>query len=180
MNIVPTDLRDVVMIEPRVFGDDRGFFMESYNRAQFTSAIGRDIEFVQDNHSRSVRGVLRGLHLQAAPKAQTKLVRVIQGEIFDVAVDVRQGSATFGRWIGERLSAENRRQLWIPEGFAHGFVVLSDVAEVLYKTSDYYSPEHERAVAWNDPEIGIEWPIQSSPILSAKDASAPGLRELFR
>jgi dTDP-4-dehydrorhamnose 3,5-epimerase len=166
---------DVVLLEPRVFGDDRGFFFESYNRRAFHEATGLDPDFVQDNHSRSVKGVLRGLHYQLPPKAQGKLVRVTHGEVFDVAVDIRRSSPTFGQWVGEVLSATNKRQLWIPAGFAHGFVTLSESAEFLYKTTDYYSTEHERCIIWNDSDIAIEWPLSESPILSAKDAVAPTL-----
>lgn len=159
----------VFLIEPKVFGDDRGFFFESYNRQAFCEATGCDPEFVQDNHSRSVKGVLRGLHYQLAPKAQGKLVRVASGAVFDVAVDLRRDSPTFGRWVGEILSAENRRQMWIPAGLAHGFVTLSDGAEFLYKTTDYYSPEHERCIRWDDPALGIRWPLDGPPVLSGKD-----------
>ncbi|UXV18286.1 dTDP-4-dehydrorhamnose 3,5-epimerase [Pseudomonas fluorescens] len=161
-------ISDVVLIEPRVFGDERGFFFESFNQEQFESAIGRSVKFVQDNHSRSVRNVLRGLHYQVR-QPQGKLVRVVSGEIFDVAVDIRKGSATFGQWVGEVLSAENKRQLWIPEGFAHGFVVLSESAELLYKSTDYYAPAHERCLAWDDPSLAIKWPIDGTPTLSDKD-----------
>ena len=160
---------DVVLIEPKVFGDDRGFFFESFNQARFEEAIGRPANFVQDNHSRSVKNVLRGLHYQVK-QPQGKLVRVVQGEVFDVAVDLRKSSPTFGRWVGEVLSADNKRQLWVPEGFAHGFVVLSDTAEFLYKTTDYYAPAHERSIAWDDQAIGIHWPAGVEPILSGKDA----------
>lgn len=159
---------DVVLFEPKVFGDDRGFFFESFNQRQFEEAIGYPVKFVQDNHSRSIKGVLRGLHYQIQ-NPQGKLVRVVQGEVFDVAVDIRKGSRTYGKWVAEILSAENKRQLWIPEGFAHGFVALSDTAEFLYKTTDYYSPSHERCIAWNDPSISIDWPISTPPALSAKD-----------
>jgi dTDP-4-dehydrorhamnose 3,5-epimerase len=161
-------ISDVVLIEPRVFGDERGFFFESFNQEQFESAIGRSVKFVQDNHSRSVRNVLRGLHYQVR-QPQGKLVRVVSGEIFDVAVDIRKGSATFGQWVGEVLSAENKRQLWIPEGFAHGFVVLSESAELLYKSTDYYAPANERCLAWDDPSLAIKWPIDGTPTLSEKD-----------
>ena len=160
---------DVVLIEPKVFGDDRGFFFESFNQARFEEAIGRPANFVQDNHSRSTKNVLRGLHYQIQ-QPQGKLVRVVQGEVFDVAVDLRKSSPTFGQWVGEVLTADNKRQLWVPEGFAHGFVVLSDTAEFLYKTTDYYAPAHERSIVWNDPAIGIQWPSGVVPILSAKDA----------
>ena len=167
-----TDLRGVLILEPKVFGDARGFFMESYNRRTFTELTGADVDFVQDNHSRSARGVLRGLHYQLR-QPQGKLVRVTQGAVFDVAVDIRRGSPSFGRWIGVELSADNRRQLWIPAGLAHGFVVLSESADFLYKTTDYYAPEHERCIAWDDPAIGIDWPLAAhgieAPQLSAKD-----------
>jgi dTDP-4-dehydrorhamnose 3,5-epimerase len=159
---------EVVVLEPQVFGDERGFFFESFNQKRFEDAIGRKVSFVQDNHSRSSKGVLRGLHYQVE-QAQGKLLRVVAGEIFDVAVDVRRSSPTFGAWVGETLSAENKKQLWVPEGFAHGFLVLSDTAEVLYKTTDYYAKDHERCIMWNDSTIGIEWPFTGAPILSAKD-----------
>ncbi len=160
---------DVILLEPRVFGDDRGFFFESYNRQAFKEATGLDPDFVQDNHSRSVKGVLRGLHYQLPPKAQGKLVRVVAGEVFDVAVDIRKGSPTFGKWVAEILSAENNRQMWIPPGFAHGFLTLSETAEFLYKTTDYYSPAHERCIRWNDPLLAICWPLDVPPLLAAKD-----------
>ncbi len=160
---------DVILLEPRVFGDDRGFFFESYNRQAFKEATGLDPDFVQDNHSRSVKGVLRGLHYQLSPKAQGKLVRVVSGEVFDVAVDIRKNSPTFGQWVGEVLSAENKRQMWIPPGFAHGFLTLSESAEFLYKTTDYYSPLHERCIRWDDSTVGIKWPLADSPLLSGKD-----------
>ena len=160
---------DVVLLEPQVFGDARGFFYESFNAQKFHDVTGVRAEFVQDNHSRSVQGVLRGLHYQLPPKAQGKLVRATVGEVFDVAVDIRRGSPTFGQWVGEILSEENKRQMWIPAGFAHGFVVLSDVAEFLYKTTDYYSPNHERCIRWDDPTIGIRWPLVDAPQLSGKD-----------
>ncbi|MFS2124019.1 dTDP-4-dehydrorhamnose 3,5-epimerase [Pseudomonas sp. Pseusp97] len=165
---------DVILLEPRVFGDERGFFFESFNHRQFEEAVGRSIKFVQDNHSKSAKGVLRGLHYQLS-HAQGKLVRVTAGEVFDVAVDLRRSSPTFGKWVGERLSAENKLQMWVPEGFAHGFVVLSESAEFLYKTTDFYAPEHERCIAWNDPALGIQWPLEQAPLLSAKDAAAPYL-----
>lgn len=161
---------EVILIEPKVFGDDRGFFFESFNQARFEEAIGRKVNFVQDNHSKSVKSVLRGLHYQIQ-HPQGKLVRVITGEVFDVAVDIRKSSPTFGMWVGEILSAENKRQLWVPEGFAHGFVVLSDSAEFLYKTTNYYSPEHERCILWSDSKIGIKWPTTSAPLLSKKDSA---------
>ena len=167
---------DVILIEPTVFPDERGFFMESYKYSEF-AAFGISEAFVQDNHSRSTKGVLRGLHYQKPPKVQGKLVRVVVGEIFDVGVDIRKGSPTYGKWVGERLSAENKRMLYIPPGFAHGFCVLSEVAEVLYKATEEYAPEYDAGIRWNDPDIGIEWPIEH-PILSEKDAGLPFLREL--
>lgn len=170
MKAVPTAIPDVLIIEPQVFGDERGFFFESFNQKRFDELVGRTVQFVQDNHSRSKKNVLRGLHYQIQ-QPQGKLVRVCVGEVFDVAVDLRRSSPTFGNWIGVRLSAENKRQLWIPEGFAHGFVVLSDHAEFLYKTTDYWAPQHERTIAWNDPDLAIEWPIDEEPILAAKDAA---------
>ncbi|EIX3776949.1 dTDP-4-dehydrorhamnose 3,5-epimerase, partial [Salmonella enterica] len=154
-----TEIPDVLIFEPKVFSDERGFFMESFNQKVFEEAVGRKIEFVQDNHSKSTKGVLRGLHYQVEPYAQGKLVRCIAGEVFDVAVDIRKDSETFGKWVGVNISSENKRQLWIPEGFAHGFLVLSDSADFLYKTSNYYSPIHERGIVWNDPTININWPI---------------------
>ena len=169
MNVTPTALPDVLLIEPRVFGDDRGFFFESWNLREFALA-GLDATFVQDNHSRSVRHVLRGLHYQIE-HAQGKLVRVSQGEVFDVAVDVRRSSPSFGRWVGMALSAQNRRMLWIPPGFAHGFLVLSEAAEFLYKTTDYWYPEHERTLLWNDPALAIDWPLERAPLLAPKDAA---------
>ncbi|MBK6614426.1 dTDP-4-dehydrorhamnose 3,5-epimerase [Ottowia sp.] len=172
MQAIPTAIADVLILEPKVFGDTRGFFMESYNRRTFAAATGLDIDFVQDNHSRSARGVLRGLHYQVR-QPQGKLVRVTQGAVFDVAVDVRRGSTTFGRWVGVELTADNQRQLWLPAGMAHGFVVLSESADFLYKATDYYAPEHERCIAWNDTDIGIDWPLAAhgiiEPLLSAKD-----------
>ena len=176
MKALATILPDVLILEPKVFGDARGFFFESYNKREFHGATGLDVDFVQDNHSRSSRGVLRGLHYQIA-QPQGKLVRCVAGEIFDVAVDLRQGSPTFGRWVGNRLSAENRRQLWIPPGFAHGFLVLSESAEFLYKTTDYYAPEHERCLRWDDPDLAIDWPLLGDPILSVKDQAGKWLRE---
>ncbi len=167
---------DVVLLEPRVFGDDRGFFFESFNQQRFEEAIGRMVDFVQDNHSRSAKGVLRGLHYQIQ-QPQGKLVRVTQGEVFDVAVDLRKSSPTFGKWVGATLSAENKHQLWVPEGFAHGFVVLSETAEFLYKTTDYYAPEHERCVRWDDETLAIQWPAGIQPALSAKDAQGKALIE---
>ncbi|MEZ0238099.1 MAG: dTDP-4-dehydrorhamnose 3,5-epimerase [Methylophilaceae bacterium] len=168
MKAIPTSIPDVLVLEPKVFGDARGFFFESYNRRVFSDATGLDLDFVQDNHSRSARGVLRGLHYQIR-QPQGKLVRVVAGEVFDVAVDLRKNSPTFGRWVGEYLSADNKRMMWVPAGFAHGFVVTSDYAEFLYKTTDYYAPEHERCVRWDDPALAIEWPLAGNPQLSAKD-----------
>jgi dTDP-4-dehydrorhamnose 3,5-epimerase len=176
MKVTPLAIPDVLLIEPQVFGDDRGFFFESFNQNKFEEAIGYKINFVQDNHSKSVRGVLRGLHYQLPPKAQGKLVRVIQGEVFDVAVDLRQSSQTFGKWVGEMLSADNNKQMWIPEGFAHGFLTLSDTAEFLYKTTDFYSKEHEQAIMWNDEIIGIDWPMKEVS-LSSKDSVAVSFKE---
>jgi dTDP-4-dehydrorhamnose 3,5-epimerase len=167
---------DVLLLEPRVFGDSRGFFYESYNERVFREATGVAARFVQDNHSRSARGVLRGLHYQVQ-QPQGKLVRVAAGAVFDVAVDLRQGSPTFGRWVGVELSEQNQRQMWIPEGFAHGFLVLSESADFLYKTTDYYAPEHERCIAWNDPAIGVGWPLAQDPVLSAKDSAGVPLSQ---
>lgn len=173
MRVTETKIPSLLIIEPRVFGDERGFFFESYNEKVFNEATGVSPRFVQDNHSKSVKGVLRGLHYQLPPKAQGKLVRVVQGEVFDVAVDIRKGSPTYGQWVGEVLSAENKKQLWIPPGFAHGFLTLSDTAEFLYKTTDYWSPEHERAILWNDATLNIDWPLNGTqPTLAAKDAAA--------
>ena len=173
MKVTPTAIPGVLVIEPRVFGDERGFFFESFNQKAFQEATGLDITFVQDNHSKSAKNVLRGLHYQLPPKAQGKLVRVVQGEVFDVAVDLRKSSKTFGQWVSIHLSAENKKQFWVPEGFAHGFVVLSETAEFLYKTTEYYSPEHERSLLWNDPTLGIEWPLTGvAPILATKDDAA--------
>lgn len=173
MKATRTTIPDVWLIEPRVFGDERGFFFESFNERVFNAATGNTLPFVQDNHSKSAKGVLRGLHYQLAPRAQGKLVRVVQGEVFDVAVDIRKDSSTFGKWVGEILSAENKKQLWIPPGFAHGFLTLSDTAEFLYKTTDYWSPEHERAILWNDATLNIDWPLNGlEPTLAAKDAAA--------
>jgi dTDP-4-dehydrorhamnose 3,5-epimerase len=168
MKVIATNLPEVLIIEPKVFGDERGFFYESFNARKFAELTGVNVEFVQDNHSMSAKNILRGLHYQIQ-QAQGKLVRVISGEVFDVAVDIRKSSPRFGQWAGVRLSAENQRQLWIPPGFAHGFVVLSDKAEFLYKTTDYWAPEYERSLIWNDPQVGIEWPITEAPVLSAKD-----------
>lgn len=174
MLATPTALPDVLLIEPKVFGDARGFFLESWNEGRFNDAIGYPVRFVQDNHSRSSRGVLRGIHYQLAPHAQGKLVRCVAGKVFDVAVDLRRSSPTFGRWVGHELSAENRRQMWIPPGFGHGFVVLSETADFLYKTSGEYAPECEGAVRWDDPTLGIAWPLDGlAPQLSAKDVNAP-------
>ena len=180
MEIIPTGIPEVLILKPRVFGDDRGFFMESFNRRTWLSATGIDCEFVQDNHSRSSRGVLRGLHYQIR-QPQGKLVRVVSGEVFDVAVDLRRSSPTFGSWAGICLSEENRLQFWVPPGFAHGFMVLSETADFLYKATDYYAPEYERTVIWNDPQLGIDWPEGIVPALSPKDAAAPLFRdaELF-
>ena len=174
MQILSTALPEVHILEPQVFGDPRGFFFESFNARSFAELIGRHTLFVQDNHSRSARGVLRGLHYQVR-QAQGKLVRVIAGEIYDVAVDIRRGSPDFGKWVGVTLSSDNRRQLWVPPGFAHGFVVVSDFAEVLYKTTDYWAPQHERSILWNDPALGIEWPEVGQVMLSAKDQAGKPL-----
>ena len=176
MKTTPLDIPDVVRFEPKIFGAERGFFFESFNHRQFEDAIGRSVQFVQDNHSRSVKGVLRGLHYQLH-RAQGKLVRVVHGEVFDVAVDIRRSSPTFGKWVGSYLSAENKHQLWVPEGFAHGFVALSESAEFLYKTTDYYAPEHERCIRWDDPLIGIDWPIVGEPALSGKDRQGKRLAD---
>ncbi len=176
MNVISTAIPDVLIIEPKVFGDERGFFFESFNRRRFAELVGRDVDFVQDNHSRSAKNVLRGLHYQIQ-QPQGKLVRVAQGAVFDVAVDIRRSSPTFGQHVGVELSAENKRMLWVPEGFAHGFVVVSNTAEFLYKTTDYWAPEFERSIAWNDPAIGIQWPIQGEPSLSAKDQQAKALAQ---
>lgn len=168
MKALPTEIPDVLLIEPQVFGDSRGFFFESYNQRSFSEKSGVKVDFVQDNHSRSSQNVLRGLHYQIE-QPQGKLVRVVLGEVFDIAVDIRKSSPTFGQWVGYLLSAENKRQLWIPAGFAHGFLVVSEVAEVLYKATDYYAPQHERCILWNDPDLAITWPLKAEPILSAKD-----------
>jgi dTDP-4-dehydrorhamnose 3,5-epimerase len=176
MNVIQTAIEGVLILEPKVFGDTRGFFMESFNQKAFDAAVGHHVEFVQDNHSRSTKGVLRGLHYQLPPHAQGKLVRVTSGSVFDVAVDVRDGSPTFGHWVGAELSGENHRQLWIPPGMAHGFLVTSDSADFLYKTTDFYAPRAEGCVLWSDPAVGIEWPdIGMAPQLAAKDAAAPVL-----
>ena len=174
--VTPTAIPDVLVLAPKVFGDARGFFFESFNARDFVQATGIDTPFVQDNHSKSVKGVLRGMHYQIQ-HPQGKLVRAVQGSVFDVAVDLRQSSPTFGRWVGTVLSAENHLQLWVPPGFAHGFVVLSESAEFLYKTTDYWYPEHERSLLWNDPAVGIEWPIDSAPQLAAKDQAGKLLAE---
>jgi len=170
MNVTPTAIAGVVIIEPKVFGDARGFFYESFNQQAFNEATGTDQQFVQDNHSRSGKGVLRGLHYQVQ-QPQGKLVRVARGAVFDVAVDIRKSSPTFGKWVGVELSEDNLRQLWVPPGFAHGFVVLSESADFVYKTTDYYAPAHERCIVWNDASIGVEWPLDIEPALSAKDAA---------
>ena len=176
MKGIPTAIPDVLAIEPAVHGDARGYFYESWNQRAFDAAVGREVRFVQDNHSSSGRGVLRGLHYQVA-SAQAKLVRVIEGEVFDVAVDLRRSSPTFGRWVGERLSGQNRRMLWVPEGFAHGFLVMSDAAQFLYKTTDYYAPEHERTLLWNDARLAIAWPLEGMPLLKPKDAAGTPLAQ---
>jgi len=170
MHITPTSIPDVLLLTPKVFGDSRGFFFESFNQRAFEAAIGGPAHFVQDNHSRSGRGVLRGLHYQVE-QPQGKLVRVVAGAVFDVAVDIRPGSPTFGRWVGMELSADNKQQLWIPPGLAHGFLVLSETAEFLYKTTDYYAPAHERCILWSDPVLDIRWPLAEPPMLSGKDAA---------
>ncbi len=176
MKVTSLNIPDVLLIEPQVFADERGFFFESFNLERFEKAVGEKINFVQDNHSKSLKGVLRGLHYQLPPKAQGKLVRVTHGEVFDVAVDLRQSSQTFGKWVGEILSADNKKQIWIPEGFAHGFLTLSDSSEFLYKTTDYYSKEHEQAIRWNDEKIGIQWPMKEVS-LSSKDDAALSFKE---
>lgn len=178
MKVTVLAIPDVVLFEPKVFGDDRGYFFESFNQAQFEASIGRSVDFVQDNHSRSIKNVLRGLHYQIK-QPQGKLVRVVQGEVFDVAVDLRQSSKTFGQWVGAKLSAENKCQMWVPEGFAHGFVVLSEVADFLYKTTDYYAPVHERCLAWNDPALNIDWLLDGKePQVSAKDLLGKSMAEI--
>ena len=177
MHIIQTKIPDVLVIEPKVFGDDRGFFFESFNQSQFEEATGlKNVQFVQDNHSKSVMNVLRGLHYQIE-NPQGKLVRVAHGEVYDVAVDMRKSSPTFGQWVGEYLSGDNKRQMWVPPGFAHGFLVLSDTAEFLYKTTDFYAPAHECCVKWDEPAIGIEWPLQGAPILSGKDQQGLSLQD---
>jgi dTDP-4-dehydrorhamnose 3,5-epimerase len=179
MNIIKTAIPDVLIFEPKVFGDDRGFFMESFNQKVFEEAVGRKVDFVQDNHSKSTKDVLRGLHYQLPPFAQAKLVRCVVGEVFDVAVDIRKSSATFGKWVGVNLSAENKRQLWIPEGFAHGFLVLSETADFVYKTTNYYSSMYDRSLLWNDPEINILWPGNTNDlVISNKDKLAKKIEEL--
>ncbi|MDM0108305.1 dTDP-4-dehydrorhamnose 3,5-epimerase [Variovorax sp. J22R24] len=180
MRATPTAIPDVLVIEPKVFGDARGFFFESFNQSAFDDAIGKHVDFVQDNHSRSAKGVLRGLHYQIQ-QPQGKLVRAVRGAVFDVAVDIRRSSPTFGKWVGVELSEENHKQLWVPPGFAHGFLVLSESAEFLYKTTDYYAPAHERSIAWNDPDVAIAWPVTDTPTLSQKDQQAAMLKqaELF-
>ena len=176
MKITATAIPDVLLLEPKVFGDERGFFMESFNQKAFNDAVGREVTFVQDNHSRSAKGVLRGLHCQLPPHAQGKLVRVTQGSVFDVAVDIRRGSPTFGHWVGIELSGSNHKQLWIPAGLAHGFLVTSDSADFLYKTTAYYEPKSERALRWDDPAVAISWPdVGVMPLLSEKDSAAPEL-----
>ena len=176
MKISPTAIPDVLIIEPKVFGDERGFFFESYNERAFAEATGIAAKFVQDNHSRSVKNTLRGLHYQIQ-QAQGKLVRVVAGEVFDVVVDIRRSSPTFGQWVGEKLSADNKKMMWIPAGLAHGFAVLSDYADFLYKTTDYWAPQHERTLLWNDPDLAIAWPLAGEPILAAKDRAGKRLSE---
>lgn len=178
MNVIETTIPDVLIFEPKVFGDERGFFFESFNHKLFEGAVGRKISFLQDNHSKSRKGVLRGLHFQKGDHAQGKLVRCTLGEVFDVAVDIRENSPTFRKWVGVYLSAENKKQLWIPEGFAHGFVTLSETAEFLYKATNYYAPAAEGSILWSDETIGIEWPLTQQPELSAKDAIAPLLTQI--
>jgi dTDP-4-dehydrorhamnose 3,5-epimerase len=176
MKAIPTAIADVLVIEPAVYGDARGFFVESWNRRAFAKLVGRDVEFVQDNHSASGAGVLRGLHYQVK-QAQGKLVRVVKGEVFDVVVDLRRSSPTFGKWVGERLSEQNRRMMWVPVGLAHGFLVLSESAEFVYKTTDYYAPEHERTLLWNDAAVGVQWPLATAPILKPNDARGTPLAQ---
>lgn len=175
MKVIKTEIPDVLILEPKVFGDDRGFFFESFSQKVFEDAVGRKVEFVQDNHSKSSKGVLRGLHYQLEPYAQGKLVRCVVGEVFDVAVDIRKSSPTYSKWVGVNLSAENKRQLWIPEGFAHGFLVMSDMAEFVYKTTNYYSPINDRGIKWDSKDIAIDWPLKGVPILSDKDKLLPEL-----
>jgi dTDP-4-dehydrorhamnose 3,5-epimerase len=179
MKVIETRIPGVLILEPKVFGDERGFFMESFNARVFADATGLDVSFVQDNHSKSARNVLRGLHYQVEQQ-QGKLVRVVQGSVYDVAVDIRPGSPTFGHWEAVELSGENKRQFWIPPGLAHGFLVLSESAEFLYKTTDYYAPQHERSLRWDDQQLAIPWPLSGAPLLSAKDAAAPGLESVPR
>ncbi|WP_434429002.1 dTDP-4-dehydrorhamnose 3,5-epimerase [Aeromonas veronii] len=178
MNVIKTAIPDVLIFEPKVFGDERGFFFESFNHKLFEEAVGYPVTFVQDNHSKSSKGVLRGLHYQLPPHAQGKLVRCVVGEVFDVAVDIRKNSPTFGQWIGVHLSAENKRQLWIPEGFAHGFLTLSETVEFVYKATSYYLPSAERCIKWNDSSIAIEWPLKTEPVLSLKDRSAYSISDV--
>ncbi len=178
MNVIQTNIPDVLIFEPKVYGDERGFFFESFSKKVFEEAVGYEVNFVQDNHSKSCKGVLRGLHYQLAPHAQGKLVRCVAGEVFDVAVDIRKESPTFGKWVGVNLSAENKRQLWIPAGFAHGFFSLKDNTEFLYKTTDYYHPESERGIAWNDAFLKISWPECDSYIVSLKDKNNPILKDI--
>jgi dTDP-4-dehydrorhamnose 3,5-epimerase len=180
MNAIPLKIPDIILFEPRVFGDDRGFFFESFNQNNFKNITGITTTFVQDNHSKSTKGVIRGLHYQLPPKEQGKLIRAIQGEIFDVVVDIRKDSPTYGQWLGEVLSAGNKKQLWIPPGFAHGFLTLSDTAEIIYKTTDFYAPEFERCNISNDTEIGIEWPSHNAPFLSRKDQTGVTLNDVER
>lgn len=177
MRMTSLGIPDVMLIEPKIITDERGCFFESFNQRDFDNAVGRDVRFVQDNHSKSVKGVLRGLHYQLPPMMQGKLIRVVQGKVFDVAVDIRKSSPTFGKWIGEILSSENNKQLWVPEGFAHGFVTFSSTAEVQYKVTNYYAPDCERSINWNDPTIGVSWPIEGEPVLSSKDANAAMIAE---
>ncbi|WP_431023371.1 dTDP-4-dehydrorhamnose 3,5-epimerase [Halomonas sp. H5] len=177
MEVISTGIPDVKLIKPRIFEDRRGFFFESYNQKAFDEAVGHAVNFVQDNHSRSVKGTLRGLHYQLPPHAQGKLVRVTVGEVFDVAVDIRQGSATFGQWVGEYLSADNKHQLWIPPGFAHGFLVTSDEAEFEYKCTNFYAPDCEASILWDDPKLDIDWPLQGKPLISSKDGKALFFRD---
>lgn len=178
MKIIDTAISDIKIIEPKVFEDERGYFFESFNQKIFEAGIGREVKFVQDNHSKSSKGVLRGLHYQLPPHPQGKLVRVVQGEVFDVAVDIRKNSPSFGQWVGIHLSAENKKQFWIPEGFAHGFLTLSDTAEFLYKTTGFYAPDCDRSIRWDDEEIGIDWPLEGiAPIISAKDEAAKRFRD---
>ena len=182
MNVIKTDIPEVLIFEPKVFGDERGFFMESFNQAIFENAVGHKVNFVQDNHSKSAKGVLRGLHFQNKPHEQGKLVRCVTGEVFDVAVDIREGSSTYGKWVGVILSAENKRQLWIPEGFAHGFYVLSDSAEFVYKATNFYAPQAEKSILWSDKTLNINWPFMDSQELSISEKDRNGLafEEIFK